>query len=395
MRPYLRYLISLAIFIMSGVTVAQQSVPTADADSLSMLALRLSSPVQGTSKEWRAGLLSSYEGVYGDISNAPKSWDALIRRAIVCDANDLRDCAKSSFTALDQIGGIASLQINTLPEINRFKMSTALLLDELYTARVRIEAPASPPDVQPRASAVKATSLTPASADNNGEQSTAWQYVQIGSVSALSLCVAGFVLLAWMKKSKKRPAQHHETFNEPVAVAPTEPEKIIFTRELVDALNQAETDISFVLETSTGTIKQQHHEVLTQWKAAVKDGRRKLSDDLEQAGFHAHLKPIIQPGPEEVTDTFGRLIEHAELFCVLLHTQNRAESALFHWSKQLPMALTHIHWALMTKRFEADVKAKPKVLMNMTKAPVTMQDSSGNPDAFFRKAAMAVVSAKT
>lgn len=395
MQPYIRHLVSLATISLCSVAFAQQGVPTANADSLSMLALRLSSPVQGTSKEWRAGLLSSYEGVYGDISNAPKSWDALIRRTIVCDANELRDCAISSLNALDQIGGIASLQINTLPEINRFKMSPSLLLDELSAARVRRDTPAPLPEAQPPAFAIKETSPRPASVANKSDQSLAWQYVPIGPVAAVFMGVAGFGFFFWMKRRKKRPAQHQESFTEPVAVAPAEPEKIIFTRELVDALNQAETDVSFILDTSTGAIKQQHHEVLSQWKAAVKDGRRMLSDDLEQAGFHSHLKPVIQPGPDEVTATVGRLIEHAELYCVLLHTQNRAESALFHWSKQLPMALTHIHWALMTKRLEADVKAKPKVLMNMAKAPVTMQDSSGNPEAFFRKAAMAVVSAKT
>ena len=382
----------------ANVSFGQQP---SEQESTTLLAMRLATPTVATSSIWREGLKSAYIAAYGDINDVPKNWEALVRRTLVCDANEMTKCVETSIAALDQIGGVASLQLGNLMEVRKFSMNLGLLMDELTAARVKLTEPQkiSPsPTSQPTATR-EVTSRPSAGKPNelwNGAVSYGWIAAGVILVTTVGFIVWAFIYWRLRKLKSRVTVELASPLNEHVEmshVVSAEDPLITSAREILDALHQAESDAEALIA-MTGNIggASSHVDTVKFWRQAVSAGKLSAVAELERRGIAVQLKALSTT--DDITMLLGRLLEHASLYSSILHLQNKQDSAIFHWSRQLPSAVIHLHWGFKTKKYMGELKNKTLFTFEVPRAPITMRDTIAKPDDFFDKAARAAITTR-
>jgi hypothetical protein len=159
-------------------------------------------------------------------------------------------------------------------------------------------------------------------------------------------------------------------------------------RTLLDAMHKATLDVEPFMNYMGDTPKSEafsgHLAVLKNWYDAVKTARNNFVDTFKKNNWQVELMPI-EPSLS-MTESMGRLMEHASFFCTILQLQGKTGSAVYHWSRMLPGALVHMYWTNQTASTAKSLEGKPMVDLPVDKAPVTLNDSMANPDSFFKKA---------
>lgn len=133
---------------------------------------------------------------------------------------------------------------------------------------------------------------------------------------------------------------------------------------LFDLLHRAERDVEPFLylldeaaprDASTTAAR----EIVASWHESMLSTRNKLSEALTR-----HDAPPDMYSVEPATDlasAMSRLIDHAARMSALMAAQQQENSAILHWSRQLPGALVQLFWRAQTARYSSTMPQLPKV----------------------------------
>jgi hypothetical protein len=135
-------------------------------------------------------------------------------------------------------------------------------------------------------------------------------------------------------------------------------------RALFDTLHRAERDVEPFLrlldevapaDATTNASRQ----VVASWHESILNSRNRLSEALAryQVSFDMH---VVEPAPD-LQGAMSRLIDHAARMSALMVTQSQENSAILHWSRQLPGALVQLFWRAQTARYSSTLPQLPRV----------------------------------
>jgi hypothetical protein len=121
---------SFAVCAAQGAEPASSSAADLEQSraSLMQLAAKIASPAETRYKDPKWGLVSSYENVYGSITRVPIKWPTLVRRVLVCQDVEDKDCVQSSMEAINKLGGIKTFPLTHLFEVSRFRMPVGTIV---------------------------------------------------------------------------------------------------------------------------------------------------------------------------------------------------------------------------------------------------------------------------
>lgn len=410
--------------------------------SLHALAAKLATSPIEANDEWNRGIVNSYEEVYGSIQNVPNRWQALVRRALICQQILDKACLASTLEAIDKLGGYKALPLARLFEVSRFHADLASLENRLEQAKIAITKQAVPEqvptllqvtgnhDAESQASVISGTSVnaektTPAastplpaagSVQNSVYQSggTALQPPPTTGSSWIALLAAtlggsiiSLISVAIFRSHKRRKAQANQLAQEQekarleqkrleeeeaarmnaIAAMQADPQ-FTAARRLLDALHRAERDVEpfFAMIGDTGrdeATSPSPRQILASWHESILRARNELAESLINQGWQADL-PACEPATN-LGEAMRRLVDHAVFFSALLLVQKKQDTAIFHWSRLLSGAVLHLFWRHQTARFVSDLERIPMAPVPDIPAPITMKDSISKPNDFYSR----------
>lgn len=142
------------------------------------------------------------------------------------------------------------------------------------------------------------------------------------------------------------------------------PPHIEEAHRLFDMLHHAERDVEPFLRLLDEAIPRDastndSREIVAAWHEAMLSTRNRLSEALAQ-----HNAPVEMHLVEPATDlqsALSRLIDHAARMSALMVNQQQEESAILHWSRQLPGALVQLFWRAQTTCYTSSLPQLPHV----------------------------------
>jgi hypothetical protein len=87
--------------------------------------------------------------------------------------------------------------------------------------------------------------------------------------------------------------------------------------------------------------------------------RNRLSEALARHNAPVDM-PVVEPALD-LPSAMSRLIDHAARMSALMVAQQQENSAILHWSRQLPGALIQLFWRAQTARYTSSLPQLPKV----------------------------------
>lgn len=135
-------------------------------------------------------------------------------------------------------------------------------------------------------------------------------------------------------------------------------------RALFDLLHRAERDVEPFLrlldevapvDATTNASRQ----VVTSWHEAILNSRNHLSEALARYQVSVDMH-VVEPAAD-LQSAMSRLIDHAARMSALMVAQSQENSAILHWSRQLPGALVQLFWRAQTARYTSTLPQLPKV----------------------------------
>jgi hypothetical protein len=426
--PALGIVVAAAAPVAHGQSPGFSAVDKTNPD-LMVLVSKLASPPGGAPEAWNNGLLRSYEKVYGPIDSTPTQWQALVRRALTCDAVGNVDCVTSSLRGIDNQGGIGAIPINRMLEVTRFEATVASIQDRLQAAgqhsappklRAMPESPIEMPTPVPEKSQVVNTPsnqalaspvitstapstiirdqpAAPVTADSEPASRTpsSWPTILATIFGLAALAAVVRLFYRWrrwrVEDQKSVSASIEGMIKAPEAGADREP--IVdpiqaSARRLLDALNAAECDVepflAFVTVAGIDVTTSEPLATVSKWRDSIRDCRNSMLDTFIQRGWPTELPAATIP--QSLGEATERLLRHAAFFTALLQLQKREDSAVHHWSRLMPAAVMRAYWNRQTSIFTGNLKALPMPDLAGAAAPVTLRDSTARPEDFFRKA---------
>lgn len=135
-------------------------------------------------------------------------------------------------------------------------------------------------------------------------------------------------------------------------------------RALFDTLHRAERDVEPFLRlldevTPADATTNASRQVVASWHESILNSRNRLSEALAryQVSFDMH---VVEPAAD-LQGAMSRLIDHAARMSALMVTQSQENSAILHWSRQLPGALVQLFWRAQTARYSSTLPQLPRV----------------------------------
>jgi len=140
--------------------------------------------------------------------------------------------------------------------------------------------------------------------------------------------------------------------------------RIEAAHRLFDLLHRAERDVEPFLQlldeaAPHNATTNASREVVASWHESMLSTRNRLSEALAR-----HNAPVNMPVAEPALDlpsAMSRLIDHAARMSALMVAQQQENSAILHWSRQLPGALIQLFWRAQTARYTSSLPQLPKV----------------------------------
>lgn len=140
--------------------------------------------------------------------------------------------------------------------------------------------------------------------------------------------------------------------------------RIEAAHRLFDLLHRAERDVEPFLQlldeaAPHDATTNASREVVASWHESMLSTRNRLSEALAR-----HNAPVDMPVVEPALDLPGamsRLIDHAARMSALMVAQQQENSAILHWSRQLPGALIQLFWRAQTARYTSSLPQLPQV----------------------------------
>lgn len=140
--------------------------------------------------------------------------------------------------------------------------------------------------------------------------------------------------------------------------------RIEAAHRLFDLLHRAERDVEPFLEmldeaaphdVTTSASRQ----VVASWHESMLSTRNRLSEVLARHNASADMH-VVEPAGD-LASAMSRLIDHAARMSALMVAQQQENSAILHWSRQLPGALIQLFWRAQTARYTSTLPQLPRV----------------------------------
>jgi hypothetical protein len=140
--------------------------------------------------------------------------------------------------------------------------------------------------------------------------------------------------------------------------------RIEAAHRLFDLLHRAERDVEPFLhlldeaapyDAATSASRQ----VVSSWHESILSTRNRLSEAL--ARYNAPVDMHVVETAQDLPSAMSRLIDHAARMSSLMVAQQQENSAILHWSRQLPGALIQLFWRAQTARYTSNLPQLPKV----------------------------------
>lgn len=140
--------------------------------------------------------------------------------------------------------------------------------------------------------------------------------------------------------------------------------RITAARALFDLLHRAERDVEPFLrlldevapvDATTNASRQ----VVTSWHESILNSRNSLSEALARHQVSVDMH-VVEPATD-LQGAMSRLIDHAARMSALMVAQSQENSAILHWSRQLPGALVQLFWRAQTARYSSTLPQLPRV----------------------------------
>lgn len=145
-------------------------------------------------------------------------------------------------------------------------------------------------------------------------------------------------------------------------------------QRLLDLLHRAERDVEpfFRLlgdETGDDPLSKAPRSVVAAWHEAILNTRNRLSEALQHNNMPFELQ-AVDPA-SDLSTAVSRLIDHAARMSSLMSTQQQPDSAIQHWSLQLPNAVIRLFWHAQTAMYSSTLTKLPRVPDIQAPAAVT------------------------
>lgn len=140
--------------------------------------------------------------------------------------------------------------------------------------------------------------------------------------------------------------------------------RIAAAHRLFDLLHRAERDVEPFMRLldeaapSDASTNSSRH-VVASWHESMLSTRNRLSEALVRYQAPVDMQ-VVEPA-EDLQSAMGRLIDHAARMSALMVSQQQENSAILHWSRQLPGALVQLFWRAQTARYSSTMPQLPKV----------------------------------
>jgi len=140
--------------------------------------------------------------------------------------------------------------------------------------------------------------------------------------------------------------------------------RIEAAHRLFDLLHRAERDVEPFLrqldeaaphDAATNASRQ----VVASWHESVLSTRNRLSEALARHNAPVDMR-VVEPALD-LPGAMSRLMDHAARMSALMVAQQQENSAILHWSRQLPGALIQLFWRAQTARYTSTLPQLPKV----------------------------------
>lgn len=145
-------------------------------------------------------------------------------------------------------------------------------------------------------------------------------------------------------------------------------------QRLLDLLHRAERDVEpfFRLlgdESGDDPLSKAPRSVVVAWHEAILNTRNRLSEALQNNNMSFELQAV--DSANDLPTAVSRLIDHAARMSSLMSTQQQADSAIQHWSLQLPNAVIRLFWHAQTAIYSSTLTKLPRVPDIQAPAAVT------------------------
>lgn len=153
--------------------------------------------------------------------------------------------------------------------------------------------------------------------------------------------------------------------------------RIVAAHNLFDLLHRAERDVEPFLRLLDAAVPNDvssadARSIVTSWHESILSTRNRLSEALTRHQAPVDLQPV-EPAAD-LQAALSRLIDHAARMNALMVSQQQQDSAILHWSRQLPGALVQLFWRAQTAKYSSTMTQLPKV--PDTPAPTAVEASS-------------------
>lgn len=140
--------------------------------------------------------------------------------------------------------------------------------------------------------------------------------------------------------------------------------RIEAAHRLFDLLHRAERDVEPFLRLLDETAPHDattsaSREVVASWHESMLSTRNRLSEALARHNAPVDMQ-VVEPAAD-LPGAMSRLIDHAARMSALMVAQQQENSAILHWSRQLPGALIQLFWRAQTARYTSTLPQLPKV----------------------------------
>ncbi|MGX9221750.1 hypothetical protein ACWV27_25635 (plasmid) [Massilia varians] len=158
------------------------------------------------------------------------------------------------------------------------------------------------------------------------------------------------------------------------------PPHIDEAHRLFDMLHQAERDVEPFLRLLDEAAPRDSttlasRAIVAAWHDAMLSTRNRLSEALAQHNAAVEMR-VVEPA-KDLQNALSRLIDHAARMSALMVNQKQEESAILHYSRQLPGALVQLFWRAQTSCYTSSLPQLPRV----PDAPVPFLAASSPLDA--------------
>lgn len=142
------------------------------------------------------------------------------------------------------------------------------------------------------------------------------------------------------------------------------PPHIEEAHRLFDMLHHAERDVEPFLRLLDEAAPRDastngSREIVAAWHEAMLSTRNRLSEALAQHNAAVEMH-VVEPA-KDLQSALSRLIDHAARMSALMVNQQQEESAILHWSRQLPGALVQLFWRAQTTCYTSSLPQLPRV----------------------------------